>query len=52
MNQHEEIQATLEALQSGQLIIYPTDTILGLGCDATNEDAIEKYPDIPGRLSK
>lgn len=42
MNQHEEIQATLEALQSGQLIIYPTDTILGLGCDATNEDAIEK----------
>lgn len=42
MSQHEEIQATLEALNNGELIIYPTDTILGLGCDATNSEAIEK----------
>lgn len=42
MNLHEEIQATLNTLNNGGLIIYPTDTILGLGCDATNPEAIEK----------
>ena len=29
-------------MQNGGIILYPTDTIWGLGCDATNEEAIEK----------
>ncbi|OQY95071.1 MAG: threonylcarbamoyl-AMP synthase [Sphingobacteriales bacterium UTBCD1] len=31
-----------EVLRSGGLILYPTDTIWGIGCDATNEKAVEK----------
>lgn len=38
----EEIQKTIEVLQSGGLILYPTDTIWGIGCDATNEEAVKK----------
>lgn len=38
----EEIKKTLEVLKSGGVILYPTDTIWGLGCDATNKDAVEK----------
>jgi L-threonylcarbamoyladenylate synthase len=32
----------LETLRSGGLILYPTDTIWGIGCDATNPDAVQK----------
>ena len=35
-------EKAVEALRAGKLIIYPTDTIYGLGCDATNETAVEK----------
>ncbi|MEN8187740.1 MAG: L-threonylcarbamoyladenylate synthase [Bacteroidota bacterium] len=38
----EEIIHTLNALNSGGTIIYPTDTIWGIGCDATDEKAVEK----------
>jgi len=37
-----DIEACLRVLESGGLILYPTDTIWGIGCDATNEDAIKK----------
>jgi len=37
-----EIENALEALKNGQTIIYPTDTIWGIGCDATNPIAVEK----------
>jgi L-threonylcarbamoyladenylate synthase len=37
-----EIQRCLEVLQSGGIILYPTDTIWGIGCDATNESAVAK----------
>ena len=37
-----DIEACLTVLESGGLILYPTDTIWGIGCDATNEDAIAK----------
>lgn len=37
-----DINHCLETLQNGGIILYPTDTIWGLGCDATNEEAIEK----------
>ncbi|MEO5591983.1 MAG: L-threonylcarbamoyladenylate synthase [Chitinophagaceae bacterium] len=32
----------LEVLQAGGVILYPTDTVWGLGCDATNANAVEK----------
>ena len=37
-----EIKKCLEVLRSGGLILYPTDTIWGIGCDATNEVAVAK----------
>lgn len=42
MTFEEDIKRCLEALKNGGLIIYPTDTIWGIGCDATNEKAVEK----------
>ncbi|WP_313100440.1 L-threonylcarbamoyladenylate synthase [Epilithonimonas sp.] len=39
----------LEILQSGRTILYPTDTIWGIGCDATNPEAIKKIFDIKKR---
>ena len=38
----EDIQLAVEALRKGGVILYPTDTIWGLGCDATNDDAVSK----------
>jgi L-threonylcarbamoyladenylate synthase len=37
-----EVEAALKTLREGGVILYPTDTIWGLGCDATNEDAIKR----------
>lgn len=37
-----EINNALKILKQGGIILYPTDTIWGIGCDATNFDAIEK----------
>jgi len=37
-----DIEACLRVLESGGLILYPTDTIWGIGCDATNEEAVGK----------
>ena len=39
----------LEILRSGGTILYPTDTIWGIGCDATNIEAIKKIFDIKKR---
>ena len=38
----DEIHNTLETLKRGGLILYPTDTVWGIGCDATNADAVDK----------
>jgi L-threonylcarbamoyladenylate synthase len=38
----EEINKALEVLKSGGIILYPTDTVWGLGCDATNVEAVAK----------
>jgi len=38
----EDLNQSLETLKSGGLILYPTDTIWGIGCDATNPAAVEK----------
>ncbi len=41
-NMTSEINRCIEVLKSGNLILYPTDTVWGIGCDATNEEAIKK----------
>ena len=38
----EEINKAIEVLKAGGTILYPTDTIWGLGCDATNAEAVNK----------
>lgn len=45
----EDMTKALETLRKGGVILYPTDTIWGLGCDATNPDAVEKIYLIKGR---
>lgn len=39
---NEDIKKAIEVLKEGGIILYPTDTIWGVGCDATNEEAVEK----------
>ena len=38
----KEINSCLEVLEKGGLILYPTDTVWGIGCDATNKEAVDK----------
>ena len=45
----EEIQKALEILRSGGVILYPTDTVWGIGCDATNPEAVAKVYEIKRR---
>lgn len=47
----QEIEKSLEVLKAGGVILYPTDTVWGLGCDATNETAVAKINEIKGRAS-
>ena len=42
------IQQVVDVLKKGGLIIYPTDTVYGLGCDITNQKAIEKIARLRG----
>jgi L-threonylcarbamoyladenylate synthase len=46
---HEDIVKALETLKNGGVILYPTDTVWGLGCDATNEAAVQKIYEIKNR---
>ena len=43
-----EIKKVIDVLRSGGLIIYPTDTVYGLGCDITNTKALERIAKIKG----
>ena len=40
--QDADITQCLKVLSSGGLILYPTDTVWGIGCDATNAEAVKK----------
>ena len=42
MNFENDILNCLKVLKAGGIILYPTDTIWGIGCDATNENAVQK----------
>lgn len=45
----QEIQNTIDILNKGGLILYPTDTVWGIGCDATNESAVQKVYELKKR---
>jgi L-threonylcarbamoyladenylate synthase len=42
MTQEEDIRNAVEVLKKGGVILYPTDTVWGIGCDATNAEAVAK----------
>lgn len=44
----KDIKKVVKVLREGGLIIYPTDTVYGLGCDITNTSALEKIAQIKG----
>ena len=46
---NEDIKAALEVLQKGGIILYPTDTIWGIGCDACNAEAVKRVYAIKNR---
>lgn len=46
---YEDIKKATEVLNQGGVILYPTDTIWGIGCDATNEEAVKRVYEIKQR---
>lgn len=48
----DEVNKAFEVLKNGGLILYPTDTIWGIGCDATNAEAVEKVFKLKGRAEE
>lgn len=46
---NEDIKKAFDVLVAGGVILYPTDTIWGIGCDATNEDAIRRVYELKKR---
>ena len=46
---NEEIKQAIEVLNRGGVILYPTDTIWGIGCDATNAEAVKRVYEIKRR---
>jgi len=46
---NESIKRALEVLNKGGLIVYPTDTIWGIGCDATNQEAVRRIYELKHR---
>ena len=42
MDVNTEVHNAFEVIKNGGIILYPTDTVWGIGCDATNEEAIQK----------
>ena len=47
---NQEIENAIKSLKNGGVILYPTDTIWGLGCDANNDEAIKRIFKIKKRL--
>ncbi|MBO4664351.1 MAG: threonylcarbamoyl-AMP synthase [Bacteroidaceae bacterium] len=45
----DEVKKAVEVLKAGGVILYPTDTIWGIGCDATNPEAVKKVYEIKRR---
>ena len=49
MTKEQDIRNAVEVLRRGGVILYPTDTVWGIGCDATNEEAVKRVYDIKQR---
>ena len=49
MTREEDIKKAVEVLRKGGVILYPTDTVWGIGCDATNAEAVKRVYDIKQR---
>lgn len=49
MNIKEDINNAVEVMRRGGIILYPTDTVWGIGCDATNEKAVARIYEIKKR---
>ncbi len=49
MTREEDIKNAVEVLRKGGVILYPTDTVWGIGCDATNEGAVRRVYEINQR---
>lgn len=47
---NEDIKQAFDVLVAGGLILYPTDTIWGIGCDATNVDAVRRVYELKKRI--
>lgn len=49
MKQEDDIKNAVECMRKGGVILYPTDTVWGIGCDATNPEAVAKVYQIKQR---
>mgnify|MGYP000101065422 FL=1 len=49
MNRQDDIKKAVEVMKNGGVILYPTDTVWGIGCDATNAEAVAKVYKIKQR---
>ena len=49
MTVKEDIKRAVEVMRKGGVILYPTDTVWGIGCDATNAEAVKKVYEIKRR---
>ena len=45
----DEVKKAIEVMKAGGVILYPTDTVWGIGCDATNPEAVKKVYEIKKR---
>ena len=46
---NEDVKQACDVMAKGGVILYPTDTIWGIGCDATNEEAVKRVYEIKRR---
>jgi len=49
MTREEDIRKAVEVMRKGGVILYPTDTVWGIGCDATNAEAVKRVYEIKQR---
>ena len=49
MTREEDIKNAVECMRKGGVILYPTDTVWGIGCDATNAEAVKRVYEIKQR---
>ena len=49
MTREEDIRNAVETMRKGGVILYPTDTVWGIGCDATNAEAVKRVYEIKQR---